>query len=309
MRILIAEDQATSALYLRRTLERLGHEVIVATDGLEAWRMVQDCDVSVVISDWMMPGIDGLELCRRIRLRPVLRYTYIILLTSKDLRTERLEGLRAGADDFLVKPPDADELAVRLQIAQRILGVQEQLERLNVRLAELVTIDGLTGVRNRRSFDEGLQSAVSFAARKGLPLSLVMLDVDQFKSFNDTFGHPAGDGVLRTVADLLRSNVREHDLVARYGGEEFVVLLPATDRQGSLIVGERLRAVVADLTWPLRPVTISVGIATMGKEALAPGELVEHADQALYRAKQLGRNRVVHQDEGEGTSPIPTPVA
>jgi len=309
MRILIAEDQPTSALFLRRTLERLGHEVIVATNGAEAWRMVQDDEVSVVISDWMMPGIDGLELCRRIRLRAGLRYTYIILLTSKDLRAERLEGLRAGADDFLVKPPDADELAVRLQIAQRILGVQEQLERLNVRLAEMVTTDGLTGVRNRRSFDEVLQSSVSFATRKGLPLSLVMLDVDQFKSFNDTFGHPAGDGVLRTVADLLRSNLREHDLVARYGGEEFVVLLPATDRPESLIVGERLRAAVADFTWSLRPVTISLGIATLSPGALAPGRLVEDADQALYRSKQLGRNRVVHHDLDDGTSPFAAPVA
>src|SRR5262249_40429262 len=133
MRILIAEDQSTSAFFLRRTLERLGHDVIVAADGNEAWNMVQEELVSVVITDWVMPGIDGLELCRRIRLRPGHRYTYVILLTSKDRRAERLEGLRAGADDFLVKPPDADELAVRLQIAQRILSVQQELERLNLR--------------------------------------------------------------------------------------------------------------------------------------------------------------------------------
>jgi diguanylate cyclase (GGDEF)-like protein len=296
MRILIAEDQPASALYLRRTLERLGHEVIVATNGAEAWRIVRDDGVSIVISDWMMPGIDGLELCRRIRLRAGLRYTYIILLTSKDLRAERLEGLRAGADDFLVKPPDSDELAVRLQIAQRILGVQEQLERMNRQLAELVTTDGLTGVRNRRSFDELFAGALSFAPRHSLPLSLAMVDVDQFKSFNDTFGHPAGDGVLRTVAGLLRSNVREHDVVARYGGEEFAVLLPATDRPGSLSVGERLRAAVADHAWPLRPVTISLGIATLAPAAHAPVRLVEDADHALYRAKRLGRNRVVHHE-------------
>src|SRR4051794_9414884 len=133
MKILIAEDQAPSALFLRRTLERLGHEVTVATNGIDAWRIVQEEDIPLVISDWMMPGMDGLELCRHIRLREGLRYTYVILLTSKDRRDERLEGLRAGADDFLVKPPDADELSIRLEIAQRILGVQRQLEELNVR--------------------------------------------------------------------------------------------------------------------------------------------------------------------------------
>jgi two-component system chemotaxis response regulator CheY len=294
MRLLIAEDQPASALFLRRTLERLGHEVVVTTDGNEAWQKLQEEDVSAVISDWMMPGIDGLELCRRIRRRAGLRYTYIILLTCRDRRSERLEGLRAGADDFLVKPLDADELAVRLQIAQRILGVQNELERLNVRLAELVTTDGLTGARNRRSFDEILQTAVSFASRHGMPLSLVMLDVDQFKGFNDTYGHPAGDGVLRTVTELLRQNCRDHDEVARYGGEEFVVLLPGTDAPGSLMIAERLRTAVAAHHWPLRPVTISVGVTTTSLGVSNARTLIEEADRALYQSKKRGRNCATH---------------
>jgi diguanylate cyclase (GGDEF)-like protein len=308
MRILIAEDEATSALFLRRTLEHLGHQVVVAANGAEAWQIVQADDVSLLISDWMMPGMDGLELCRRIRNRAGLRYTYIILLTCKDRRVERLEGLRAGADDFLVKPPDADELAIRLQIAQRILGVQNELERLNLRLAEMVTTDGLTGVRNRRSFEELLPRAASFTARQGLPLSLVMLDVDQFKSFNDTFGHPAGDGVLRTVGRLLRQNCRDHDEVARYGGEEFVVLLPGADTPGSVRMAERLRRAVAEFNWPLQPVTISLGIAT-SRRADCVHTLVEQADQALYRSKQLGRNRVTHHDAETASSGLVHSIA
>jgi len=309
MRILIAEDQATSALFLRRTLERLGHDVIAAADGNEAWWIIQKEGISVVISDWMMPGMDGLELCRRIRLRAGLRYTYVILLTSKDRRAERLEGLRAGADDFIVKPLDADELAVRLQIAQRILGVQDELERLNVRLAELVTTDGLTGVKNRRSFDETLQTACSFAIRHGWPLSVVMIDVDDFKVFNDTLGHPAGDDVLREIAKLLRNNTREHDLVARYGGEEFVVLLPATDIFGSMTIAERLRAAVANHSWPLRRVTISVGVSTMTLQPRETAALVEFADVALYRSKQLGRNCVTHYSDILAATSPDTPSA
>jgi two-component system cell cycle response regulator len=294
MKILIAEDQATSALFLRRLLEALGHEVAVAVDGNEAWRIVREGQVPLVISDWMMPGMDGLELCRRIRDRAGLRYTYVILLTSKDLRAERLEGLRAGADDFLVKPPDSDELAVKLEIAQRILGVQAELERLNLRLAELVSTDGLTGVRNRRSFDECLQDAYSFATRQRLPLSLVMIDVDHFKSFNDTFGHPAGDDVLRAVAGLLRDNIRDHDQVARYGGEEFVLLLPATDARAGCVIAERLRAAIAGHPWTSRPISISLGVATTSDGTRGVSGLLDEADKALYRSKQQGRDRITH---------------
>ena len=240
MRILIAEDQLTSALFLRRTLERLGHEVIVATDGTEAWRMVQDDAVSVVISDWMMPGMDGLELCRRIRIRAGLRYTYIILLTSKDRRSGASRGTAP------VPTTSWSSLSTRMswpcgcRSRSGFWECRNELERLNVRLGR----DGHDRRLDRRAkpplLRRGPPDLLLVRNRRASPLSLVMVDVDQFKSFNDTFGHPAGDSVLRTVADLLRSNVRDHDVVARYGGEEFVVLLPATDIVGSQAVAERL---------------------------------------------------------------------
>ena len=200
MKILIAEDQPAAALYLRRTLEKMGHQAEVAPDGEAAWQMIRDGDTPLLISDWMMPHLDGPELCRRLRAVAADRYIYIILLTSLDRREDRLKGLRAGADDFLTKPPDPDELAVRLEIAERILAVHDQLARQNARLAELATTDELTGVKNRRRFREDLDLLFAQADRLGSPLSLIMLDIDHFKQYNDSFGHPAGDRVLRRSA-------------------------------------------------------------------------------------------------------------
>ena len=277
----------------------MGHEVTVAGDGEEAWEIVRGGDVPLLISDWMMPKLDGPGLCRRIRDAGGDLYTYIILLTSRESREDKLEGLRAGADDFLTKPPDPDELAVRLEIAGRIIDVHEVLAQKNARLAELATIDELTQLKNRRRFNEDLEHHVALSIRGGTPLSLVLLDVDRFKQYNDTFGHPAGDEVLRGVSATLRACVREHDMVARFGGEEFVVLLPSTDADTALAVAERLRAAIASRTWPLGAVTASFGVATADpSHPVSAASLVEQADQALYRAKRAGRDRVVHDRDG-----------
>jgi len=252
MKILIAEDQEPASLYLRRTLERMGHEPTVAPDGEQAWRIVQSGHTPLLISDWMMPLVDGPELCRRIRSAAGERYTYIILLTSRDRKEDRLEGLRAGADDFLTKPPDPDELMVRLQIAERILKVHAQLARQNERLAELAAVDELTGTKNRRRFREDLDLLFAQAERVGSPLSLIMLGLDHFKEYNDSFGHLAGDEVLHRVGSTIRAAVRNHDIVARYGGEEFVVLLPMTNADEALEVAERLRSAIASRAWARR---------------------------------------------------------
>ncbi len=294
MKILVAEDQAPSALYLCRTLEKMGHETTVAPDGEQAWRIFQSTQPPVLISDWMMPLLDGPALCRRIRSGVAERYTYIILLTSRDRKEDRLEGLRAGADDFLTKPPDPDELAVRLEIAERILKVHAQLARQNERLAELAAIDELTGTKNRRRFREDLDLLFAQAQRLGSPLSLIMLDLDHFKQYNDAFGHPAGDEILKRVGSTLRASLRSHDVVARYGGEEFVVLLPATDEHEASEVAERLRSTIARGAWPRREVTASLGVGTIGSRTSSASALVEQADQALYHSKQAGRNRVTH---------------
>lgn len=306
MKILIAEDQPASALLLRRLLERLGHEVVVAVDGAEAWQAVQATRFPIIISDWVMPGLDGLALCRLVREQEHRPYSYLILLTSKQGRDERLEGLRAGADDFLVKPPQADELAVRLQIARRILAVQDELERRNRLLADLAHSDELTGVNNRRRFRELLEVDFAVAAESGLPLSLVMLDIDRFKDYNDSFGHPSGDDILRQVAGLVRDEIRLVGEVARYGGEEFVVLLPDTDQAQATVLADQIRATIAANAWPLRAVTASLGIATTGRNSSRPDMLVGQADQALYRSKRAGRNRVTHYLDPEQPRPDST---
>ncbi len=294
MKILIAEDQAVAALYLQRTLERLGHQATVAADGEEAWRIVQSGEAPLLISDWMMPRLDGVELCRRIRASGVDRYTYIILLTSRDRREDRLEGLRAGADDFLTKPPDPDELTIRLEIAERILKVHGQLARQNERLAELAAVDELTGTKNRRRFREDLYLLFAQAKRQRSPLSVIMIDLDHFKQYNDTFGHPAGDVVLHWTGSTLRTAVRAHDVVARYGGEEFVVLLPGTSEDEALEVAKRLRLAIAGRPWPHRKITASLGVGTIGLDTTDAAALVDEADQALYHSKRGGRDRVTH---------------
>jgi diguanylate cyclase (GGDEF)-like protein len=302
MKVLIAEDQPPTALYLRRTLEKLGHEAVAVPDGEAAWRIVLEGDAPLLISDWMMPRLDGPELCRRIRANTSERYTYIILLTSRDRREDKLEGLRAGADDFLTKPPDADELAVRLHIAERILAVHDQLAQQNARLAELAAIDELTGTKNRRRFREDLELLFAQAGRLHSPLSLIMLDIDHFKMYNDTFGHPAGDEVLSWVGATLKASVRAHDVVARYGGEEFVVLLPATDADQAIDVANRLRLAIAEGPERYPRLTASLGIATVSPATLDAGVLVDHADQALYHSKSAGRNRTTHYRHCTGPS-------
>jgi two-component system chemotaxis response regulator CheY len=309
MTILIAEDDSVSSLLLRQALEGVGEEVLSASNGEAAWRIVRDrADVRIVISDWMMPRLDGIDLCRRVRALSDRPYVYFILLTARAFREDRLAGLAAGADDFLAKPLDRAELLARLNVARRLLTTQEELrlrseelERLhvelrrqNARLAELATSDDLTGLKNHRHFRGALEEGVSLANRQGVPFSLVMLDVDHFKQYNDAFGHPAGDEVLRDLARSLREGVREHDVVARYGGEEFVMLLPMTDAEAALGVGERLRAAIAARPWPFRPITASLGIATTGPHVTTPALLLDLADRALYHSKASGRDRVTH---------------
>jgi diguanylate cyclase (GGDEF)-like protein len=310
--VLIVEDSATVREMLRLVLEDAGFPVLVASDGEKAWQLAQRPEISLVITDWTMPGLDGLELCRRIRRLDDHAYTYIILLTIRAENCDRLEGLRAGADDFLPKPVDRHELIARVEIARRILAMQStvlersaqaerraaELRQQNDLLAELAWTDGLTGLCNRRRFHDALEAALSLAARGGMPLSVAMLDVDHFKQYNDAHGHQAGDEILRQLADILRLNVRTHDIVARHGGEEFSILLPETDASAAHALAERLRAAIDDHPWPHRPVTASLGVATVESVLnREPDLLLEQADRALYHSKRTGRNRVSHHHE------------
>jgi diguanylate cyclase (GGDEF)-like protein len=208
------------------------------------------------------------------------------------------------------------ELAIAHAYILKLEARQRELMEAVARLIELATTDGLTGLRNRRHFNETLETASAHGLRRGLPLSMIMVDVDHFKQYNDAFGHRAGDEVLRVIAATLRAGVRPHDVAARYGGEEFAVLLTGTEAAGALRFSERLRGAVASHPWTLRPVTISLGVATLGPGPAPAGayDLVEAADRALYHSKLCGRDRVTHHDElppGRAIAiamPAPTPA-
>lgn len=306
MRILAAEDDPVSRLILRKAVERAGHECQLAEDGAAAWDLFLESSPEVVISDWMMPRLDGLELCRRVRAHQSRGYTYFILLTALGDREHLLEGLQAGADDYLAKPLDRDDLGVRLLSAERVTSLHRklaeqaaELERLNAVLLETARTDPLTGLGNRRRLEEDLAVLQERANRYGHNYCLALCDVDFFKRYNDRYGHPAGDEVLRQVARTLRSSLRASDSAYRYGGEEFLLILPEQTPDTSTIVLERVRTAVQQLAIPhldseaAAVVTISAGIAVFTPGATDhSGAWLQRADEALYRAKAGGRNRV-----------------
>jgi two-component system cell cycle response regulator len=447
MRVLIAEDSTVARKLLVRNLQQLGYEIVAAEDGARAWEAYQQAPTPIVITDWEMPQMNGVELCRAIRQHPTEQYTYLMMLTARGQKEDKLEALDAGADAFLSKPLDIAELQANLRVAERILqaeadlqaqkrqlqdlneelvsqneqlqqsyrlveyanrrfselfenvpiacftvdiegsirewnlaaqqlygytkeevlhqpfytrvfrgasaskmheilqrviqgsvmaGIESedydsegnlhyvirsvfpirnpnrevvgaivsavdvtyrveyenQLKALNQKLQSLAVTDGLTGLHNHRAFQDYLEEQFQVAMRNKQPLAVILMDVDHFKQYNDTYGHQAGDEVLRQVAQILSAHVREGDFVARYGGEEFVIVLPRTDLESAVAVAERLREAVQSAEWRLRPVTGSFGVACIRPDMETRQELIEAADQALYQAKKNGRNRV-----------------
>src|SRR5260370_23173934 len=233
MRILVAEDDAASCLVLEAAVRSLGHDCVVATSGEEAWRLFETVDVDAIISDRMMPGMDGIELCRRIRACGRDTYTYFICLTVFDRKADILSGMEAGADDYLVKPLDIDELKMRLLVASRVTSLHRQisqqsvqLERLNRQLFEQSRTGPLTQLGSRLKLSEDLENIHARADRYGHTYCAIMCDVDFFKAYNDSKSHLAGDEVLRAVARALRNTARSGDQLYRYGGDEFMILLP-----------------------------------------------------------------------------------
>lgn len=456
-RILIVEDDSVSALLLRKVLEQKGYEVTHAINGVEALEHFEQGDFRIVISDWMMPEMDGIELCQRLR-KTARSYVYVILLSAKSQREDSLGAYEAGVDDFLTKPLDRDELMARLKVAQRVLSAEESLRRqqdelkiagerlanmndrltlasrrfeelfsdlpvacftfnseglihewnlaaahlfgqrpemalmrpvweafdgrdggfwseslvrnifqghaqrdvdwvmrspdlgerfmicnvipmhgvngevlggiatnqditerrqaersiqtiardlelqkraleeANERLATLAVTDGLTGLWNHRRFREELESDFA-SVKRGAAVSVVLLDVDNFKMYNDAFGHPAGDEVLKTVARVLEQCSREHESVARYGGEEFAIVMSQAGPEAAVLVAERMRVALEQEVWPHRQITASFGVATARTSDESPEEVLQRADAALYFSKQHGRNRVTHFDQ------------
>lgn len=291
MRILIAEDDSISRRVLESFLTKWGHEVVATKNGSEAWWELGKEDAPLLaILDWMMPGMDGIELCREIRNRGSDPYVYILLLTAKGQKQDVVQGIEAGADDYLTKPFDPQELKVRLRAGIRILELQENLRVQALR-------DPLTGLWNRRGISGLLRKEFNRSQRQGLPLGIIMADLDHFKSINDTHGHEAGDAVLREAALRMKSAVRTYDFVSRYGGEEFLIFAPECDAQGALALAERIRFNLAKepVTVPNAelPVTASFGVASFdGENESDLDSLVRAADAALYRSKENGRDRV-----------------
>jgi two-component system cell cycle response regulator len=298
MQVLIVDDDNVSRRMLARTLESWHYEVISACDGNGAWRILErDGAPQLVILDWMMPGMTGPAVCRELRRRSREPYTYVLLLTARTEKQDLIDGLESGADDYLTKPFDAQELRVRLRAGLRILELQAQLLAAREALREQATRDPLTCLWNRCSILDILTREVSRANREGTGVGVIMADLDHFKKVNDTYGHLAGDAALREAARRMQASVRAYDAVGRYGGEEFLIVLPGSGNSNAMQFAERLREKICGepITVPEGSLmaTVSLGVTAWKRGAYpTPEMLLRAADEALYRAKASGRNRV-----------------
>lgn len=306
MKILVAEDDLITGRMLQTYLAKWGYEVQIVTDGLQAWQILQQENAPrLALLDWMMPEMDGMSICREVRRLNIQPYIYLILLTARRYQEDVVAGLEAGADEYLTKPFDPYELKARLRAGARVVELQDSLIQARDALRDLAMHNVLTHLLNRRAIMDFLATELGRAEREQRPLTVMMVDIDHFKSVNDKFGHPAGDGVLCEVSRRLRASIRTYDNVGRFGGEEFLVVAPGCDAAHGLAQAERLRNVVSSQPIAVKDnsvnATVSVGVAT--SQQLKPPHmeaLLSAADKALYRAKERGRNRV----EGE-SSPIP----
>ncbi len=299
--ILIAEDDKVIRRIIEKTTNSLEYNVFVVKNGNEALDVLKKEEIHIAILDWMLPGVEGIDLCRMIRSRVESNYTYIILLTSKVHQDDLIEGFSAGADDYIRKPFNSHELEARIKTGKRIIDLQNQLLVTQEQLRQQATHDGLTGLLNRNSIMEILEREFERAKRGGSPLGLIMADIDHFKKINDTYGHQTGDFVLEKVALLLKKCVRNYDRVGRYGGEEFIILMPDCTDKKSEMIAERLRKKIASEVYEFNGqslnVTISLGIAvTTSNEIHSPEMMIHLSDNALYKAKKDGRNRWISAD-------------
>jgi two-component system, cell cycle response regulator len=298
LKVLAAEDNPVFQSMLRAMLTKWGYQAVTARDGNEAWEALQAEDgPRLAVLDWMMPGLDGVEVCRRVRATPRQSYVYLILLTARTESQDLVEGMDAGADDYLTKPFEAHELRVRLRAGRRILDLQQQLLAAQEAMRVQATHDCLTRFLNHGAILESLDKELARSSREHQPMAVLMTDLDHFKTINDTHGHQCGDAVLREAAERIRSAIRNYDIVGRYGGEEFLLVLPGCQGSDAQAHAERIREALASRPFSAcgnaLPVTCSVGVSYRSAPTPADaGSLIHEADMALYTAKRSGRNQV-----------------
>jgi diguanylate cyclase (GGDEF)-like protein len=302
MNVLIAEDDIPTRLMLQSLLTKWGYVVTVACDGEEAWRILSEPGHPLlIILDWMMPGIEGPDIVRRLRVNENSNPHYVIIMTSSNCENAAAVALDSGADDFVNKPFNLNELRARIAVGSRMKCLQQELadklhklEEATETISRLAGTDELTGLHNRRSFNEIYALAFNAARRHGHPLSLISIDLDHFKAVNDTFGHSMGDLVLKEFANLIRKMVRDEDVAVRWGGEEFIILLSHSACAAAAVLAERIRSNFEQHRSSVSALAVT---ASFGVVQLQDGEheddLIKRADDALYRAKHEGRNRVV----------------
>lgn len=331
--VLVVDDDPASVNLIAKVVGAAGHEVVTAQDEMEGLQRVLQDGIQLIITDWMMPDMDGLELCRAIRAHEGVSFAYVIVLTASTDEGRIVEAFEAGADDFLSKPFNRRELLARLRGGLRIIRLQQDLDRrsrevhrfnaemaiahrelaeANEKLNRMATTDELTGLTNRREALARLDDHWASAVRHDQPLACIGLDIDHFKSFNDTHGHAIGDLVLKETAGVLLATARREERVCRVGGEEFLILCPLSTEKMAAIAAERLRRAVeahriksGDLELSVR---ISLGVAERTEGMNGPDDLLKAADDALYAAKKAGRNRVFVAS-ANGALPTPEPIS
>lgn len=298
--ILLAEDDPVTRMLMTRFLKKAGYEVDAVADGTAALDRMSQRYYPILVTDWEMPGMDGVALCKAVRNLQLDGYVYSLLLTARDAKEHIIAGLEAGADDYLIKPVHEPELIARLNAGRRILALEHSLRAANQRNRILSITDALTGAYNRRYLMEQLPREVERCRRYAYPLSVVMCDIDHFKHINDERGHAVGDEVLQQFVARVQRSIRSHsDWIARYGGEEFLLVLPETDFESGRFVAEKMRALIKSKPFDVRggesEVTVSFGVAATGVGgpdlALNVEGLIKAADQCLYQSKQMGRDR------------------
>jgi two-component system cell cycle response regulator len=293
IKVLIAEDNVVSAKILQKNIGGWGYDVVVAQDGEKAWKAYKDENIRLAVLDWMMPKINGLDLCRKIRenghQEENKEYTYVILLTAKDQQKDLIKGFSAGADDYITKPFNHHELKARLKTGKRIIDLQRQIE-------EQADRDGLTGLWNRKRMFKLLEKEINRAKRENHPLATIMIDVDNFKKINDTYGHHCGDAVLLEISSRFQKSVRNYDEICRYGGDELFVILPNCSMEMTGKIAERLRLIISEkkIRTDLCALDVTISLGGVSSEDDFPEfsaeTLVIASDEALLKAKNNGRN-------------------